>query len=227
VNAGYSDKSVHTVGPQMFASLQTEISASTKDKIIGLFYTTPVNIPTLVQYGRGATLKKENFHIQFAESAFQAIKDVFSGDFKIIIKMKRPDDARHSFKLAKWTDNIKSVRWEDEKYFITKNADTNPWQVLKECDLVISIPYTSMSEAALALGKPACFFDPSGSLLPRPGDQVPLLSSQNALADWLQQYVKPAQNSTASETESFGPKKVASTLAAILSPQLNRTFKVV
>ena len=97
--------------------------------------------------------------------------------------------------------------------------DTNPWVLIDRSDIVISIPFSSISEAASTKGKPAAFFDPLGIFLPRFQGDLPLLSNKEELYDWLKGVSESRRNGCCTQRRpaDFGPKMVAPVLASILS----------
>ena len=58
-------------------------------------------------------------------------------------------------------------------------------RLIENSDAVISIPFSTPSFLAQSLGKPAIFFDPTGEVMPKRRQSVPVLGSIFELEAWL------------------------------------------
>ena len=93
----------------------------------------------------------------------------------------------------------------------------NPWIILDEADIVLSVPFTSMSEGGLALGKLSAYFDPLASLRPRLGDQVPFLSGSDQLHQWLcDAKLKLQDRDKIQNFSNMGPVRIGAAFKEIL-----------
>jgi hypothetical protein len=216
---GYSAGKVHVAGPQMFAPnmKKREQDLVRPDRVkIAVIEVTPLNKEELVKRGFGRGFYTREYCLHFLTEAIETIHGVFGNEGLVILKMKRLVDF-----------NVFDRGWfEERKKYIEQfngsvaewEPDTNPWLVVDEADIIISIPFSSISEAGLAAGKPSAFFDPTHRILPRLGDEVPLLSGSEQLYHWLKGIQKNRERALdQSDPMKFGPSMVAHILERILS----------
>jgi hypothetical protein len=81
----------------------------------------------------------------------------------ILLKNKRPPKAgHHDYSYFEFLDDIA----ENNSNFRLIDHNTNLYGLLDECDLSISVPYTSTAYVTSHLLKPAIFYDPFAELVP-------------------------------------------------------------
>ena len=80
---------------------------------------------------------------------------------KIYLKSKR--DFRKNFHDEDYAASIRKCE-EENTNFKVMDASQNLFSLLNECDLSVSIPYTTVPYIAAYLRKPAVYFDPGGEL---------------------------------------------------------------
>ena len=216
---GYDGDRVHVVGPQMFAPI---IMKRDQDLVrpnrvkIAVIEVTPLNKEELVKRGVGKVFYITEYCLLFLAEAIKTINRVFGDKGLVILKMKRLVDF-----------NVFDRGWFEERRNYLKQFDglveewepnTNPWLLVDEADIIISIPFSSISEAGLAAGKPSAFFDPTLRILPRLGDEVQLLSGTQQLYHWLKTIpMSHGHVLGQSGLTKFGPPMVAHVLERILS----------
>lgn len=220
ISAGYEKEKIYVVGPQMFAplDLKNELNENMSAKIkIGLFDVTPKNNEVYVKMGRGESIFNADYMLAFRQKAFGVMRKVFGNNFTVLLKIKRPVDARSKEWVSDWGEKVKDAFPEFDTHSEHRAPDSNPWMVLAEVDIVISMPFTSLSEASFAMGKPSAFFDPTKLIIPRPGgDEVPLLSGEEELYKWLSNTKQNRINLGSANCDNFGPKRVVGVLRDIL-----------
>lgn len=79
---------------------------------------------------------------------------------------------------------------------VIADSDLAATRVIERADAVISMPFTSTSVIAHSMGKPACFFDPTGLLAKgdKDGRGLPILHNQHELEEWLTTVLAIAPN---------------------------------
>lgn len=219
INAGYKKEKIYVVGPQMFAPVdfKNESNKNMSDKIkIGLFDITPMKNEAYVRWGKGECVFNIDYMLAFRKQAFDVFKKVFGNNFTVLLKVKRTIDARNKILISNWEQIFKEALPEYVVYSHCWEPNSNPWMVLNESDIVISIPFTSLSEAGFAMGKPSAFFDPTKLILPRPEDEIPLLLGKEELYKWLCDIKRNRSNRGFLKDDNLGPKRAAGALKDIL-----------
>jgi len=218
---GYDYRRIHVVGPQMFAPIiKKETHDFSRQRLakIGVIEMTPLNEKELVKRGRGTGLYNREFCLSFLVEALEIIGRVIGERSVVILKMKRYVD--FSVFDNQWLESRTRHIQQFPGTVTELEPNTNPWLLINNADAIISIPFSSISEAALGLGKPAIFFDPTHKILPRTDDTVPLVSGKEKLYNWLKNLAEGKTPGICDELASmdFGPGMVASVLDRILCP---------
>lgn len=75
-------------------------------------------------------------------------------------------------------------RWDS---VVTIDPDTSAYKVIEKCSAVISMPFTSTAHIARELGKPTCFYDPTGIIQrdDRAAHGIPIIIGRDELQGWL------------------------------------------
>lgn len=82
----------------------------------------------------------------------------------ILVKHKRaPRVGRHDSTYLEFLEQIAKER----PNFRLIDHHTNLFELLEECDLSVSVPYTSTAYVAASLGKPTIYYDPFAELIPQ------------------------------------------------------------
>ncbi|MCK5179905.1 MAG: hypothetical protein KAR32_10275, partial [Candidatus Omnitrophica bacterium] len=218
INSGYEKRKIHVVGPQMFASveLNSETNKNISDTIkIGLFDITPAKKEVYIKWGKGEDVINADYMLNFRKQVFEVVKKVFGDNFIILLKLKRSVDANNKILVSNWEETVKEALPEFDAHSQHRNPDSNPWKVIDEADIIISMPFTSLSEAGFVMGKPAAYFDPTKLILPRPGGKVPLLSGSEELYNWLCDLKQNKITRRSTGDDHFGPKRLATVLKDI------------
>ena len=170
--------STEVVGPIWFASSaddMVELGPST----IAVFDVQPFRA------SRSPALAVE-FNYYTAETCAAFVRDVARAcaevGFNMAWKRKRSvGKMAHPLyrKMAADLDRTPSVR--------IVPGEQSAIRVIEQCCASISLPFTSTALLARQLGKPSCYYDPSGELQKddRAAHDVPLLTGYNELTDWI------------------------------------------
>lgn len=81
----------------------------------------------------------------------------------VLLKHKRSPNKSHASSYLKFLDQLV----ETDPNFKLIDPGTNLFGLLEDCDLSISVPYTSTAYVTAALGKPALYYDPFAELVPQ------------------------------------------------------------
>ena len=78
----------------------------------------------------------------------------------------------------------KLSRWDD---VVMIDPDTAAYKLIEKCSAVISMPFTSTAHIARELGKPTCFYDPTGMIQrdDRAAHGIPIIIGRDELHGWL------------------------------------------
>ena len=81
-------------------------------------------------------------------------------------------------------------RWDK---MITIDPDTSAYKLIEKCSAVISMPFTSTALIARELGKPTCFYDPTGLIQrdDRAAHGIPIMIGRDELQAWLEALALP------------------------------------
>ncbi len=76
---------------------------------------------------------------------------------------------------------------------INVDPDTSAYKLIEKCSAVISMPFTSTALIARELGKPSCFYDPTGLIQrdDRASHGIPIMIGRDELQAWLEAVVLP------------------------------------
>ena len=71
---------------------------------------------------------------------------------------------------------------------ITVDPDTSAYKLIEQCSAAISMPFTSTALVARELGKPSCFYDPTGLIQrdDRAAHGIPIMIGRVELQTWLE-----------------------------------------
>lgn len=122
-----------------------------------------------------------------AKNCIDFIKDIkfasIENGLNILWKRKRE---LSDFAHPKYVYEFKDVA-SDVTNFISIDPSIAAHRVINEAKLVISMPYTSTALIGKNLGKPSCFYDPTGLLDPedKAANGVSIIQGREALRDWV------------------------------------------
>jgi hypothetical protein len=156
---------VHVVGPILWY-VPERVSGLGRERFkVALFDVTP--LPD----GQTAFGAAKNYYTVSTISKFVSdvvkicdeIQDATGSDVAILLKHKRaPKIGWHA---AAYIDLIRDLA-ETRPGFRLIDHRTNVFGLLQECDLSVSVCYTSTAYVAASLGKPALYYDPYAELVP-------------------------------------------------------------
>jgi len=117
---------------------------------------------------------------QFLSDCFHSIR---AQGAIMAFKRKRAFNSKyHHPQYVRFVERLS--RWEN---VVTIDPDTSAYKVIEKCSAAISMPFTSTAHIARELGKPACFYDPTGMIQrdDRAAHGIPIIIGRAELQAWL------------------------------------------
>ena len=107
---------------------------------------------------------------------------VFKRKRQLNSKYHHPQYVRFVEKLSRWDD------------VVIIEGDIAAYKLIEKCSAVISMPSTSTAHIARELGKPTCFYDPTGIIQrdDRAAHGIPIIIGRDELHGWLASLELPA-----------------------------------
>jgi len=172
----------------MFASTRTVIAKLTREGprrkwCVGLFDVTPILPVRAFQLGLGRGIYPSDWCVTFFRDVIAACKSVFGHDLCILVKFKR--ELNPGLHDLMYVDALERILRELGDTLVQLAPDSNPWNAVASCDVVVGMPYTSMVEAGAYLGKKACFYRPAGTREPAIAQGIPSFETVEPLETWL------------------------------------------
>lgn len=188
---GYPSKDIVICGPIIFARVPKNIVQPLPilqqgKPTIGIFDTEPFKAKFIFGFcGFGKWYYSLANVTKFVDDIHRAATQVYgSGNFRLLFKPKRQAGIHTDPRYKDFVDQMKS-----RSEVIIPDPFTNLFEVVKECDQVISVPFTSVSRLGKLMGRRAAFYDSTGNIrdLPiRPKEPI-LLSSFSDLVQWFEE----------------------------------------
>ena len=123
---------------------------------------------------------------QFTTDSFNCIQSIGA---QMLFKRKRHLNSKyHHPSYIQLIDRM--GRWDK---MITLDPDTSAQKLIEKCSAVISMPFTSTALIARELGKPTCFYDPTGLIQrdDRAAHGIPIMIGRDELQAWLEALALP------------------------------------
>jgi hypothetical protein len=178
---------VHWVWTEGFAAYLRDLGSTAEMRVVGpILWYIPAAVPWITQDAINVAIfditplpdggapfgAAQNYYTvdrmsQFVRDALAACVQIARGSSRPCrawLKHKRPP--RPGFHDAAYLRFLENLTGQ-HPWFRLVPEDTNVFGLLSACDLSISVPYTSTAYVGATVGKPAVFYDPDGTLLPR------------------------------------------------------------
>jgi len=178
------NSSIEVAGPINFISgLTPKINYK---KSIALFDIQPFRDSFTKRLGNETEYYESNTAIKFLND----ILDIANKhEFKVYHKRKRDisEQLVNGFSLNnnKYTNYLQKISKLKDNYY-SLNPNTDPYYLIRDTELSISIPFTSTSVYAKSINKPTFYYDPTG--LVRKNDVashgIKVISKKKELAEW-------------------------------------------
>ena len=117
---------------------------------------------------------------QFLSDSFHCIR---ANGYSMAFKRKRQLNSKyHHPQYVRFVEKLS--RWDD---VVMIDPDTAAYKLIEKCSAVISMPFTSTAHIARELGKPTCFYDPTGMIQrdDRAAHGIPIIIGRDELHGWL------------------------------------------
>jgi polysaccharide biosynthesis PFTS motif protein len=170
---------ISVVGPIWFSTSAIELPVI-PERTIAVLDVQPMRMSFYrllaqeVDYWVPSTCKQflsDCFHSIRAQGAIMAFKRKRAFN----LKYHHPQYVRFVERLSRW-ENVVAI-----------DPDTSAYKVIEKCSAAISMPFTSTAHIARELGKPACFYDPTGMIQrdDRAAHGIPIIIGRAELQAWL------------------------------------------
>ncbi len=207
-----SDAQILVSGPVMFALGPSGMEQNGDRFRVGVFDVSPVSGKLLASLGLG----KGWYSLEEVALFYREILEALSAlpfECEMVIKPKRPLD--HPQVMPGYPGLLSQLQRHPKVRVHLCPASANPWRLLASLDACISIPFTSMTSAALRMGIPSVFYAVSSEIVPGrynlDGDR--LIRGKAALSAWLQEVYRNGR----AERRFYNPsEQLASALAQVM-----------
>lgn len=172
------DAPIDIVGPIWFSDADA-ILPSFKPPAIAVFDVQPMRESIYRSLALGFEYYTARAAIGFVEGIGEATNGL---QLKILFKRKR-NVGRNIHPLYAGT----LARLTDAGLLISVEPGLAAQHMIEACACVVSMPFTSTALIARAMGKPSCYFDPTGLVQPddRSAYGIEVFNTPEALRDWI------------------------------------------
>lgn len=172
-------EAVSIVGPIRFSTSAIEPPVM-PEKTIAVFDVQPVRMSFYRLQGAEVDYYVPSICTQFLSDCCHSIRAngasmAFKRKRQLNLKYHHPQYVRFVERMSRW-DSV-----------VTIDPDTSAHRVIEKCSAVISMPFTSTAHIARELGKPTCFYDPTGIIQrdDRAAHGIPIIIGRDELQGWL------------------------------------------
>ena len=170
---------ISVVGPTWFSTSAIEPSALLP-RTIAVFDVQPVRMLFYLLVGQEVDYYVPSVCNQFLSDSFRCIR---ANSYSMAVKRKRQHNSKyHHPQYVRFV--AKCSRWDN---VVTIDPDTAAYKLIEKCSAVISMPFTSAAHISRELGKPTCFYDPTGIIQrdDRAAHGIPIIIGRDELHGWL------------------------------------------
>lgn len=150
-----SKTSIHIIGPTLNGDmkfLEEKKPAGSKYTIV-FFDITPMTVRFRLSEAEGPYTSKE-----IEEGFYKAVLAIYEAfpEINIILKTKRVLDPF----LYDQGPSLKKLRGMENERLVFPTPNQDPYQLIRDADLIISMPFTSPTMLGLSLQKPSVYYNP-------------------------------------------------------------------
>ena len=156
------------------------------ERTIAVFDVQPIRMSIYVLHAQEVDYYVPSISVQFLTDSFNCIQSIGA---QMLLKRKRQLNSKYHH--PSYIQLIERMgRWDK---MITIDPDTSAYELIEKCSAVISMPFTSTAHIARELGKPSCFYDPTGLIErdDRAAHGIPIMIGRLELQAWLEAVVLP------------------------------------
>ena len=170
---------VSIVGPIWFSTCAID-APQIPEKAIAIFDIQPIRISFYVLHAEEDDYFVPYTSTQFTTDSFICLQSIGA---HMVFKRKRQLSSRYHPRYIGFLERM--GRWDK---MITVDPDTSAYKLIEKCSAVISMPFTSTALIARELGKPSCFYDPTGLIQrdDRAAHGIPIMIGRVELQAWLE-----------------------------------------
>jgi polysaccharide biosynthesis PFTS motif protein len=171
---------VSIVGPIWFSASAIELP-QLPERTIAVFDVQPIRMSIYVLHAQEIDYYVPSISAQFLTDNFNCIRSVGA---QMLFKRKRQLNSKyHHPSYIRFVERM--GKWDK---MITIHPDTSADKLIEKCIAVISMPFTSTALIAQELGKPSCFYDPTGLIQrdDRAAHGIPIMIGRTELQAWLE-----------------------------------------
>lgn len=178
-----NQKEVIVVGPIWFSSELTHLN-NIPSKSVAVFDVQPVR----ESFYNLLALDFDYYTPQVVNKFLMDIQDVLL-EYSCVMTLKRKRKigmrAHPKYRLC-----INALR--KNKNFLTVDSNIDVLSLIENCNLVISMPYTSTALLGRSAGKPSIYYDPFGLLQQddRAAHGIPIIQEKDMLRAWVDEAIK-------------------------------------
>lgn len=170
---------ISVVGPIWFSTSAIEFPIIS-ERTIAVFDVQPMRMSFYRLLAQEVDYFVPSICNQFLSDCFHSIRAIGAS---MAFKRKRQLNSKyHHPQYVRFVEMLS--RWEN---VVEIDPDTSAYKVMEKCSAAISMPFTSTAHIARELGKPACFYDPTGMIQrdDRAAHGIPIIIGPNELQGWL------------------------------------------
>lgn len=170
---------ISVVGPIWFSTSAIELPVM-PENTIAVFDVQPMRMSFYRLLAAEIDYFVPSISNQFLSDCFTLIR---ANGASMAFKRKRQLNSKfHHPQYVRFVERMS--RWDS---VVTIDPDTSAYKVIEKCSAVISMPFTSTAHIARELGKPTCFYDPTGIIQrdDRAAHGIPIIIGRDELQGWL------------------------------------------
>ena len=180
---------IKIVGPIWFSTSAIEPSVL-PERTIAVFDVQPMRMSFYRLLAQEVDYFVPSISNQFLSDCFNTIR---ANGASTAFKRKRQLNSKyHHPQYVRFVENLSC--WGN---VVTIDPETSAYKLIERSCAVISMPFTSTAHIARELGKPACFYDPTGMIQrdDRGAHGIPIIIGRDELQGWLASLELPTPSS--------------------------------
>ena len=176
---------VSIVGPIWYSTSGIDLP-KLPERTISVFDVQPMQMSFYRHLAQEVDYYVPSISAQFLTDNFNCIQYICA---QVLFKRKRQLNSKYHH--PSYIQCIERMgRWGK---MITIDPDTSAYKLIEKCSAVISMSFTSTALIARELGKPSCFYDPTGLIQRdhRAAYGIPIIIGRDELQAWLEALALP------------------------------------
>lgn len=180
-------RNIHVVGPILWYLDEAVSPPATVDGLkVAVFDITPFSPGANSAFSAARNYYSARTITQFITDIVAVCDDIATADntrVSILVKHKRGTSTRHDALYIEYLERL----LRDRPNVTLLPHDTDLFALLRDCDISVSVPYTSTAYLGAHLGRPALYYDPFAELVPlhEPNEHVEFCAGPDQLMEAL------------------------------------------